>query len=332
MILLLIFLVSPGIVCFYAMLPDMIDGCASKPFVYRMLLPKAVGIAAAVLPQHLRQYLIRAGREYWRLEIALERLGWHPEYLPEYLIYSILAYSCFLGLAYELQWLIKRFFRFPEAVAEIAPILGLLIVPTFFRYCNYIYDPATLFLFTAALLCIVTGKKQLYYLCFLLATFNKETSCLLIGIFFLWNMRRLPRRIIILHTSVQCFIWALLKAGISLLHHTAPGSLVEFHLIDNTFQLYRMPLRLTGFMIFTGFWSVLIAYGWKEKPPFLRHALFLCLTPLLVLSLFFGFVEETRCYYEAFPFLFLLFLPTFMGIIGYRNASAHKSLWTKRLN
>ena len=70
------------------------------------------------------------------------------------------------------------------------------------------------------------------------------------------------------------------------------------------------------FLVFGGFWVVLIARGWKRKPIFLRHALILCLSPLLALSLFFGYVEEVRSYYEAFPFLFLLILPTLMDFLG----------------
>jgi hypothetical protein len=56
-----------------------------------------------------------------------------------------------------------------------------------------------------------------------------------------------------------------------------------------------------------------VAHRWREKNRFLKAGLGLTLVPLVGASFVFGFADELRGYYECFPFLYLLMLPSLLG-------------------
>jgi hypothetical protein len=81
-------------------------------------------------------------------------------------------------------------------------------------------------------------------------------------------------------------------------------------------ELLFGPIALLRFAGVVAVLWLLTAYDWARKPAFLRKGLLITLIPLALLALFFGFIDELRDYYEAFPFLFLLWLPTIVGVFG----------------
>ena len=301
-----------------AMFPDMVYGKAHKPYVYRTLLPTTVRIASEVTPEGVKNWVVQSGR------IRLLRApNWEIEYMYEYFIALIIMFCCFLGFAFTLRCLTKLFYDFPSFVADLAPVGGLLIVPIFFKYYSYIYDPCTLFLFTLAIIFITKRKLLSFYVVFLLATLNKETSILLLGIFFVREFKVMRNLGLAGHLLLQMSAWIAIKASIMTIFKNNQGSLIEFHLIDHNLYLISNSVTSPGclydLLCFVGqvliFWA-LIRPGWTEKPIFLRYGLSITLIALILPTLFFGFIDEMRDYYEAFPFLFLLLLPTIVDIFG----------------
>ena len=311
------FLVFPGINGNpYSMFPDMVFGRASRPFVYRALMPSAIRLAAAIISEPARQKIITKARHDPILSVAVPLLRWEWEYLPEYGIASVLVTGCFLGYAFLLRSLVLRFFACPDWISQVVPVIGMLIVPAFYRYYNYIYDPCTLLTFTAALSCLAAGRTGMWYLCLAFAAINKETSILLPGLFFLYNAGSMKRRSLALHLALQIALLAVVKALISYAYRGNPGSFLEFHLIDHTVAYLGHPGRLIGFLAFAALWAGLLAPGWRLSPRFLQKGLFVVLGPLVGMALVFGFVDETRGYYEAVPFLVLLMVPTIKVALG----------------
>lgn len=313
----IIFLAFPGINGNpIAKLVDMVYGRAARPFVYRTLLPSAIRLASTLVPEQARLWTARAAQEDPILSVAVPLLRWEWGYLPEYGIAAVLIWGCFFGYTFLLRNLASRFFPIPEWVANVVPIIGLLIVPAFFRYNNHIYDAGTLLSFTAALTCLVAGRTGWYYLCFTLASVNKETAILLPVIYILFHAGSMPKRRLALHAAGQVALWASVKAIVTFIYRGNPGSFVEFHLIDRTATYFRHPDRLLGFVAFVGLWTLLLIPGWRRAPRFLRLGLAATLVPLVALSLVFGFLDETRGYYEALPFLTLLLAPALADALG----------------
>jgi hypothetical protein len=292
------------------MFPDMVYGRAYKPFVYRALLPAAVRTVAEITPQSVKDKFESAVQNKRMVSI----LGWEKEYLYEYFVALIIMFCCFLAFCIVLRYLIKLFFDFPSFVAELAPVGGLLILPVFFKYYSYIYDPATLLLFTLAVILVAKRKFLLFYIIFILATLNKETSILLTGVFFMREFKVMRNRSLVRHLVVQISVWIGVKAWITSIFKDNSGPFWESHLIDHNLALISKPHELFYFVIAVAAFAILLHYKWAEKPVFLRRGFFITIIPLMLLALFFGYIDELRGYYEAFPFLFLLSLPTIVDI------------------
>jgi hypothetical protein len=313
-IVLFVFVVRPGIDGYYrATFPDMVYGSAHRPFVYRTLFPSTVRAIAEITPESLKEKISSAIENGWKHN--LEKLEWDTDYIYEYLVALALMFFCFFGFSFVLRHLIKFFYDFPFFVADLAPLGGLIILPLFFRYYSYIYDPCTLLLAALAVGFIVARKRTAFYLIFVLATLNKETSILLTALFFLQEYKTTNKSKLFSHVLIQVSLWIVIRAALVFVFRNNEGSLFEFHLLRNLGLIVR-PLKLIYFIWVSVVFFILIRYQWKQKPSFLRTGLLITLTPLVILALFFGLVDEFRDYYEAFPFLFLLTLPTIVDIFG----------------
>jgi hypothetical protein len=321
-IVLFVFIVRPGINGYdRAMFPDMVYGKAYKPFVYRTLLPIMVRAIAKITPEAVQEEFNTSLQNKRMVKI----LKWEKEYLYEYSIALILMFCCFLGFAFMLRYLIKQFYEFPSFVADFAPVGGLLILPIFFKYYSYLYDPLTLLLFTLALIAIAKRNFTLFYIVFLLTTLNKETSILLTGIFFIREFKVMRNPSWVKHILLQIAGWIAIKSWITAAFKNNPGSFVEFHLLDCNLGLISNPQELLYFIMVITVFAILIRYRWSEKPTLLKNGLFITLIPLSFSALFFGCINELRMYYEAFPFIFLLSLPTVVDVFELSPADTPRS-------
>ncbi len=311
------FVIYPGIDLYGAALfPDMVYGKAHKPYVYRILLPTIVRVATEITPAIVEEKVESAFTGSLSAQRFIKMLGWENEYIYEYALMLILIFVCFIGSALMLRHLIKIFYDFPDFVADFAPVGAIMALPIYFRYCSYIYDPGAFFLFTLGIALIMKRRYLLYYLVFILATLNKETSILLVALFYLREGSEMPRSRLALHLVFQGLIWIAIKALVMILYADNPGMPFEFHLFDHNLILFLHPLAFFYFIAVVAFHLPLLIYGWKHKPVFLRRGMIVTLVPLLSLAFVFGFIDELRVYYEALPFVFLLSLPTIVRIFG----------------
>jgi hypothetical protein len=321
----IVFIIHPGINGYSrAMFPDTVYGKAYKPFVYRTLLPTTVRMVSGVTPERVKETIRSAVEECdpQRKRMRLMKaLGWETEYIYEYLVALALMFSCFLGFAFLLRQLVRLFYDFPPFVADFAPIGALLILPVFFKFYSYMCDPATLLLFSLAIMSIARKRTLPFYVVFLLATLNRETSLLLSGIFLVREFRQMRNLSLAGHLLLQASIWIAVKAWLAVIFRNNPGSFIDFQLIDHNLALIAdsvaSPIYLYHLLnlavVLIIFWA-LIRHRWPEKPIFLRRSFLITAIPLAVGVLLFGSIIELRVYHELFPFLFLLSLPTIVDI------------------
>jgi hypothetical protein len=59
----------------------------------------------------------------------------------------------------------------------------------------------------------------------------------------------------------------------------------------------------------------MVSHRWFEKPLFLRHSLWI-LPVLVATCFFFGWLDELRDYYEAYPIVFLLMIYSAGRLVG----------------
>jgi len=122
-----------------------------------------------------------------------------------------------------------------------------------------------------AIVLIAKRKPISFYIVFVLATLNKETSILLVGLFFIRELGVVRNFSLAGHVLLQVSLWVALRALIMVMFKNNPGSFFDIHLVHNL-GLISKP---TGLLYFVGvilIFAVLIRYGWVQKPIFLRHA------------------------------------------------------------
>lgn len=292
------FITYPQINGYYrAMFPDMIHGRAYRPFVTRALLPALVRWTTAILPSEWKSDIIASD---FRLAHS-----WELEFLPEYIIASVWMYLSLTGFFFALVYLLKGLYTIPQVFLDIISIAALGVLPVFFSYYSYIYDPPLLFLFTLNLGFMLRQKWTAYLIVFFLATINKETSILLIAVFAFYYFRKVePKRYWQILAS-QIFIFLLVRGSLTWIFRDNPGVSVEYHLLDHNLGLFNQTPSPSGIAVaFTLLF--LVFYKWKEKPAFARWGFGVILPILLITTLFFGFLDEYRDYYEAYPLLLAL--------------------------
>jgi hypothetical protein len=288
-----------------AMFPDMIYGRAYRPFVARALLPALTRLIVPLLPSEWKTVLVTND---WRLAGY-----WEQEYLPEYLVASALMYASLVGFFFALKYLFKGLYRLPHAFVDMVCLAALAALPSFFRYYSYIYDFPTLFLFTLGLGLMIRKRWTPFLILFFFATVNKETSILLTLVFVLQFFRRdklLETKKFQQLLLAQLAIFFVVHLSLGWIFRNNPGGLVEFHLLDHNILLFTKRPSITGVTI-ASFLAILIFYKWMEKPAFLRVFFGAILAVLFVTTLFFGFLDEYRDYYEAYPLAVLLIAHSF---------------------
>jgi hypothetical protein len=101
---------------------------------------------------------------------------------------------------------------------------------------------------------------------------------------------------------------------------------LEFHIIDHNLRLpWLHPFALAYTLAVFGLAVWLVRREWESKPGFLRAGLLIAFIPLFAAALFFGYVDELRGYYEAFPFAFLLSVPSLCSILGIAESDSSSS-------
>jgi hypothetical protein len=300
-----------------AMFPDMVQGTAHKPFVYRALVPFVVRHVSASVPEGVRDGIDRYVRDpllaqppLARLKLNLDTVDW-----TELLAAVMVWYLSVLGFAWAFKKLARSVYRMDERFLDVLALTAVAALPTLFRYYSYIYDFTHLFLFTACLVALKHERWQIYLPLFVLATFSKETSALLIPVCALACRRSLPGGRLAAFLGVQVLIFVGIKWLLAVHFAANPGGFVRFNLLQH--NLWMHPYRIPQFVAL-GIIAAGVARDWASKPLFLRQCFVVIAPVLLFLGLFLGYFDEYRIYYEAYPLVLLLLAPVVAQLLAIR--------------
>lgn len=297
-------IIRPGITGYPpAMLPDMIHGRAHQPFVKRHLVPIVVRAGLAITPRAVQDHW----REMFRRSALTRRLGWPAQDAPEFVLTVLVMYLSLLGFLIILPRLMQLLLVIPSNASRVVVLALALVLPITYAGKLYLYDFTQLLLFTAGLLCIVRARWVWYYPIFVLACLNKETSVLLIACFAVRQGREILSRANLLHLLAQLTLALSVCAALAWMFHANTGAPVEWHLQRNLAgpgRLGQMRLVVLAACILVAIWSI------RAAPLFVSGGFVLTLLPLLIATLFLGYIDELRDYYEALPLGFCLGLLT----------------------
>lgn len=289
-------------------LHNMIYGTAHKPFVMRVVVPVTVRGLVALTPQEMQTALNQA------LGPAVANIRWKPEYVTEYLWTIVVLGFMLAGFWAAMRYLLDQVYRPSLWVGRLIPLLAVALLPMFYKYVSYIYDFSTLMFYTLGLGLLARRQWRWYLVLYPLACLNKETTILLTLVFGLYFYSRLEKRLFAGLMAYQVVVFVIIKLALSYVFRTNPGASVEFHLLDYNLFLFIQPIN-PFYVGLAGALVVAVGYAWDEKPAFLKTALWV-LVPLVGLTALFGFLDEWRDYYEAYPPILLLLCDTVGRVWG----------------
>ena len=294
---------------------EMVNGSASRPFVHRTLVPSLARLGAGLLPRRWKE----------RVDVGIDRFlpprvlrqEWPRGYELEHTLALALIFLSLLGFMAVMGREVQGFYRPSPWARDLLPVAAVSVLPVFFLSgTHFVYDFPALFFFTLLLALLWRQRWGWFYPLYGLALLNKETPLLLCLLFALHFFSRMPRRRYIAHLTAMVALFALVKLGLTLAFADSPGPLLENHFRENLFTLIT-PFPL-GRVLEVALVLLLLFQGFRKKPEFLRHALVL-VVPFFLLQLFFGVVGEPRVYYEVYPVLFLLAVPTALTFLGWES-------------
>ena len=197
----------------------------------------------------------------------------------------------------------------------------------------YPYDTYSLLFFICGLILIHNRNFRWFYPLFIIATFNRETSCFLtVVMLFVW-WKRMPNKTLLLHLSVQFIIWVTIKLFLNLIFANQPGSQFSDQLFYNlnffstvyfsvtTSWAIKLPskiesiFRLVYILGNFGFIYMLIIIFWQKLDNiFLRRAT-LAVIPFYLSMLYVGLIYEYRIFGEIIPLVLMPALYILVKII-----------------
>ncbi|MBU4330903.1 MAG: hypothetical protein ABIK95_07285 [Acidobacteriota bacterium] len=301
-----IFIQKPGMNHFEkAKVIDLIYGDAHKPFVYRVLLPSIIRTASGILPRDTKASTEDRVRRTSFVRNRFQAWNWEVAYALEYVLTFVLMYLSLVGFVIALRYLFLGLYKIPPLIIDLTCVAALGVLPAFFKYTSFLYDFPILFLFTLGLGLLARKRWGAYILVFTLGCLNKETTVLLVLVYiiFFYPSAAAGQKIFFNLLVMQMLIFGVIKIGLFFLYLDNPGGLIIFHLIDHNLGLIK-PYPPSFYLIWAALF-LLLFYKWKEKPLFLKQALWIAV-PLIVSCLFFGYLDELRDYYELYPIVLLL--------------------------
>lgn len=243
-----------------------------KPFVYRSLLPQfSNGIS-------------------WLI-------GVDPKLIVR-LIGSLLFFGSFV--------LCQKMTRSRHvALYWTASILFLMIIN---HIRVYAYDPLTLFSFSAAYLALLKGHHRYYLAAFILASLNRETAILLIGLFAIYQYGK-PNYYLSLAIQSACYL--AIRLTIIYLFYDYPGTDYQTHWLLYLSSFQNSPIRFSmtyGLIIAL---ACLMVYQLGNVSPFVRAGIIAVYLPSVLLMALFGNPFEIRVLLESQPII-VLFIANFL--------------------
>ena len=297
---------------------DMVYGQSDKPYVYRALLPIAARIITEVTPKSVRSNFNESLAKTEFVQSIPEVYDVDHEHLYEIFIVLILMYLSLLGFVYSMRYLTKGVFRISQKKTNIISLVALLLIVQAFVF-GYIYDFPALFLMTLSYGLLARQRQIGYLALFPFVCLNKETSILLIFVYWLHFRTMDNKRLFYTHLSYQIGVFAIVKLALYWAFRDNIGDSLEFHLPEHFTEYHRIltnyPMLVLYYSLFLFGIPVLMFYRWDEKPLFLRNCV-LIIGPLFFLYILFGYPFEVRVFYEVYPIVLLLMVHSLGMLAG----------------
>ena len=304
-------------------------GVASRPVVYRVLIPSIAKMVRSIIPETI-EHPLTDQMIHWRdSEEGRDMVkAWFIRPPPladdkifETAVVACVSYLTLLAFIWIFYTLTLALFPESRAYAFLAPLIALQLLPALTVENGYIYDFAELFFSCALFYLLLKQRWRLYMLTFVFATLNKETTIFSIFFYTMWFYSRLPRKQYFARLLQQCMIYALVKGGINLYFADKPGVVAQHHFLG---QLDYASQHLLGIGLSAIVLLWIVFYRWQQKPLFLRGGLWMLL-PNLVLFIIICIPGEFRDFYWSLPVMIIMATHSLLSYAGFADHPVFKN-------
>jgi hypothetical protein len=298
--------VGEGVDAYYrSRLVDMVHGTAYRPYVYRVLVPGLAHLGTILMPASLASALTSAF-EAWRGRPA----DWPPAHAADYVLVVAIMAASLIGFGAAMRSLSQTVFSARPTVHALIVLAAIAALPlTFGPFSRQIYDFTTLCLFTWCLVFMAQRRWIAFAIAFVVACLNKESSILLTVVYSVHVARTrtgLSRNEAVGLFAYQLAVFALVRAAVVYAFRDNPGDTVEVHLFGHNQFVLLNPAEMSKRLLLLVAAAIAGAWGWSEKPQFLRQAFAVLVPALVVMGVTVGMVDEIRAYYELYAVVVLM--------------------------
>ncbi|HSL45189.1 MAG TPA: hypothetical protein VK897_17280 [Anaerolineales bacterium] len=285
--------------------PNMLEGTAFRPAIYRVLIPSLAKVIANLVPGQVSEFFARLP-EGTGIKRAFDNLS-NDMYHGEAVSALVLIYLSIVGFVLVQRRFLKELGYSQTEQAVLPFTLAALTLP-FSVYFAYVYDLPQVFLFTVCALFLYQEKWTFYLLFLTVALLNKETAFFLVIIFAVYHFRRLPRNKFLVLLGAQLVIFLILRAILLYAYRDNPGVTIFWSYRYHLDQYRAHPSTLIVTLFLLGAITFLMAKNWQKKPAFLRSASIVF--PFTVVLFFLaGMPMEFRVFLDILPVFGTLFFP-----------------------
>lgn len=297
-----------------------LDGTASRPFIYRQLIPMIANQADRLTPQPIQDklYATFTGRHDWLRELYPTPLGQDHNYFLRYSVVYLLSFASALLSTWAMFLLLRRQ-NFDLLVSLLAAFAVILLLPYFMTVGSYYYDYPELAFMSLSVYLALRSQWRWLILLALFATWNKESYLFFVPCLYPLLRKQSSRQQALLITTATGLISAAVMFTLHALYAYNPGGTTEFHLGEQIAYLlhpwrwipqhettYGIPLE-PNFILWALVLAVLLVRsGWSSLSLPLRR--FTLLATAINLPLFLLFCNEGELRNLSFLYLPLLFL------------------------
>lgn len=283
-----------------------LDGTASRPYVYRQLLPAIANASDALLPgavkAHFLAHLAKDAPSHNPLRATFVRATKADDpalALRYYIVYGLSF--CALVAAMLMLRLVCLDLHGDEVVATLAPPIFAIAVPA-----SYFYDFPELLFMTLAVWLACRAKWRWLVPLAIVATFNKESFPVFALTLYPFLRLRASRRAAAACVSACVVAGALVNVLVKLRYAGNDGSPAIFNLWFNlqffanprsyflSEWTYGLPLPRATNVIVLAVLALIVRAGWDALPDCVRRHALLAAAFNVPLFVVFGFLDEVR--------------------------------------
>ncbi|MBP6672906.1 MAG: hypothetical protein KA247_07135 [Bacteroidetes bacterium] len=275
----------------------LMDGTATRPVAYRVLIPTIVHSFLNILPEASRREMANTIGSNGKIMKEMQRLNLSPHRIFEYAAAFLLVFILFFGTLIMLRAIILQYYSGDPIFIALFPCASVLLLPPFFGSGpHYIYDLPTLFFLTGGLFLMFNGRWIFYYLLFLAGCLNKETAIFLFAAFVFVQYHSMKRKEFFRHSILHMLIGTGAILIVRWIYAANPGTGMEFHLHANIHFLMMGYSVVSLLFILLALW--MIGRGFSTIPGPIRNASVIVIPFLGVWSVG-GLFYEPRAIYEV---------------------------------